>query len=170
MGSILKGFPLLRQAMPTYTRHFPPCRLKHPSSFISPKSLPSCQSRSLFQSFPRRVQRSPILRNVEASPTSQSTENARKKSFPETSDKSVAYWLLGSAASVFGIVIFGGLTRLTESGYVVFRVASRMRQLTIFQTQHNRMEACNGLLATAFRRGLGKRVRKVPSLARVQAT
>jgi cytochrome c oxidase assembly protein subunit 15 len=30
----------------------------------------------------------------------------------------VAYWLLGSAASVFGIVVFGGLTRLTESGYV----------------------------------------------------
>lgn len=39
-----------------------------------------------------------------------------KSSFPETSTKSVAYWLLGSAASVFGIVIFGGLTRLTESG------------------------------------------------------
>lgn len=38
-------------------------------------------------------------------------------SFPETSSKSVAYWLLGSAASVFGIVVFGGLTRLTESGY-----------------------------------------------------
>lgn len=36
--------------------------------------------------------------------------------FPQTSSKSVAYWLLGSAASVFGIVIFGGLTRLTESG------------------------------------------------------
>lgn len=36
--------------------------------------------------------------------------------FPETSSKSVAYWLLGSAASVFGIVVFGGLTRLTESG------------------------------------------------------
>lgn len=44
---------------------------------------------------------------------------ASKSSFPETSDKSVAYWLLGSAASVFGIVIFGGLTRLTESGFVV---------------------------------------------------
>jgi cytochrome c oxidase assembly protein subunit 15 len=39
------------------------------------------------------------------------------KFFPETSSKSVAYWLLGSAASVFGIVVFGGLTRLTESGY-----------------------------------------------------
>ncbi|KAL2857967.1 cytochrome oxidase assembly protein-domain-containing protein [Aspergillus pseudoustus] len=37
-------------------------------------------------------------------------------SFPEISDKTVAYWLLGSAASVFGIVVFGGLTRLTESG------------------------------------------------------
>jgi cytochrome c oxidase assembly protein subunit 15 len=36
--------------------------------------------------------------------------------FPETSDKAVAYWLLASAASVFGIVVFGGLTRLTESG------------------------------------------------------
>lgn len=38
------------------------------------------------------------------------------KSWPETTSKSVAYWLLGSAASVFGIVVFGGLTRLTESG------------------------------------------------------
>ena len=28
----------------------------------------------------------------------------------------VAYWLLFSAASVFGIVVLGGLTRLTESG------------------------------------------------------
>jgi cytochrome c oxidase assembly protein subunit 15 len=38
--------------------------------------------------------------------------------FPKTSERSVAYWLLGSAASVFGIVVWGGLTRLTESGYV----------------------------------------------------
>ncbi|CAJ2504776.1 Uu.00g121700.m01.CDS01 [Anthostomella pinea] len=41
---------------------------------------------------------------------------AAKRAFPETSSKSVAYWLIGSAASVFGIVVFGGLTRLTESG------------------------------------------------------
>ena len=39
--------------------------------------------------------------------------------FPTRSEKSVAYWLLGSAASVFGIVVFGGLTRLTESGYFI---------------------------------------------------
>ncbi|KAI0996909.1 Electron transfer protein 1 [Podosphaera aphanis] len=36
--------------------------------------------------------------------------------FPETTAKPVAYWLLASAASVFGIVVLGGLTRLTESG------------------------------------------------------
>jgi len=38
--------------------------------------------------------------------------------FPQKSSKSVAYWLLASAGSVFGIVVFGGLTRLTESGLV----------------------------------------------------
>lgn len=45
-------------------------------------------------------------------------DTPKKSAFPETSSKTVAYWLLGSAASVFGIVIFGGLTRLTESGCV----------------------------------------------------
>lgn len=41
---------------------------------------------------------------------------AAKRAFPETNSKSVGYWLVGSAVSVFGIVVFGGLTRLTESG------------------------------------------------------
>lgn len=46
-----------------------------------------------------------------------SAGQATNRAFPEaTSSRSVAYWLLGSAASVFGIVVFGGLTRLTESG------------------------------------------------------
>jgi len=40
-------------------------------------------------------------------------------SFPKTNAKVVGYWLIGSAVSVFGIVVWGGLTRLTESGYVV---------------------------------------------------
>ncbi|KAJ5646767.1 Cytochrome c oxidase assembly protein COX15 [Penicillium lividum] len=44
------------------------------------------------------------------------TSTKAKSSMPKISSKSVAYWLLGSAASVFGIVVFGGLTRLTESG------------------------------------------------------
>ncbi|RAL62699.1 hypothetical protein DID88_004542 [Monilinia fructigena] len=51
------------------------------------------------------------------SKSSQTINKASSSSrFPETSSKSVGYWLLGSAASVFGIVVFGGLTRLTESG------------------------------------------------------
>ncbi|RAL16366.1 cytochrome c oxidase assembly protein cox15 [Aspergillus homomorphus CBS 101889] len=45
-----------------------------------------------------------------------SSEEAKKSFFPPVTDKKVAYWLLASAASVFGIVVFGGLTRLTESG------------------------------------------------------
>ncbi|KAF2765922.1 COX15-CtaA-domain-containing protein [Teratosphaeria nubilosa] len=50
-----------------------------------------------------------------ASPTESATP-AQTSSWPQTCDKSAAYWLLASAASVFGIVVFGGLTRLTESG------------------------------------------------------
>ncbi|KAK3316413.1 cytochrome oxidase assembly protein-domain-containing protein [Apodospora peruviana] len=45
-----------------------------------------------------------------------SGSSSKSSSFPETNSKAVGYWLLGSAASVFGIVVFGGLTRLTESG------------------------------------------------------
>ena len=40
----------------------------------------------------------------------------KDSAFPEQTDNAVGYWLLASAASVFGLVIFGGLTRLTESG------------------------------------------------------
>lgn len=67
-----------------------------------------------------------FLQNLRRSASSSTVTNAveegatkAKSSFPQVSDKSVAYWLLGSAASVFGIVIFGGLTRLTESGCVI---------------------------------------------------
>lgn len=52
--------------------------------------------------------------SVRASP---SVSHATKKAWPESNPKGVGYWLLGSAVSVFGIVVFGGLTRLTESGY-----------------------------------------------------
>lgn len=66
----------------------------------------------------------PFDSKYETDSTAASTENTKSKtkSFPETSSKSVAYWLLGSAASVFGIVVFGGLTRLTESGFVLSRL------------------------------------------------
>lgn len=40
----------------------------------------------------------------------------RGRWFPVISDRIVGYWLLGSAGLVFGIVVLGGFTRLTESG------------------------------------------------------
>ena len=49
-------------------------------------------------------------------PSRSASNSSSSSSWPRISSKSVAYWLLGSAASVFGIVVFGGLTRLTESG------------------------------------------------------
>lgn len=52
-------------------------------------------------------------------PPSQSSGQSSSSSFPKTNAKVVGYWLIGSAVSVFGIVVWGGLTRLTESGYVV---------------------------------------------------
>lgn len=42
--------------------------------------------------------------------------SAQTAGFAPEASRSVGYWLLASAASVFGLVIFGGLTRLTESG------------------------------------------------------
>ncbi|KAI0204495.1 cytochrome c oxidase assembly protein COX15 [Astrocystis sublimbata] len=55
--------------------------------------------------------------NTTLATAANATGQASKRAFPEaTTSKSVAYWLVGSAVSVFGIVVFGGLTRLTESG------------------------------------------------------
>ncbi|KAL7951884.1 cytochrome oxidase assembly domain-containing protein [Trichoderma barbatum] len=52
-----------------------------------------------------------------ASALASQAQRQASKAFPKkTTSKAVAFWLLGSAASCFGIVVFGGLTRLTESG------------------------------------------------------
>ncbi|KAK5994997.1 Cytochrome c oxidase assembly protein COX15 [Cladobotryum mycophilum] len=52
-----------------------------------------------------------------AARTTAEAQGKASGSFPhKTTSRAVAYWLLGSAASCFGIVVWGGLTRLTESG------------------------------------------------------
>ena len=63
----------------------------------------------------------------------------REGFFPAISDKTVAYWLLASAASVYGMVVLGGLTRLTESGYV-FQFNSCRRQSFIIPVMLKRFE------------------------------
>lgn len=98
----------------------------------------------------------------------QSGGKSRVKFFPETSDKSVAYWLLGSAASVFGIVVFGGLTRLTESGYAA-GPAVLESVLMLFKAEYHGMEAGDRLLAATRCLRLGCRVHQVSFITRVQA-
>ncbi|KAK9472761.1 cytochrome oxidase assembly protein-domain-containing protein [Dipodascopsis tothii] len=46
----------------------------------------------------------------------QAAAEAVSKTVPKVTDRKVGYWLLVSSGLVFGIVIVGGLTRLTESG------------------------------------------------------
>lgn len=76
-------------------------------------SLFTDKNRQFFTSSLRRSVAAPAVGVV-----AEETAAKAKSSFPKISDTAVAYWLLGSAASVFGIVVFGGLTRLTESGFV----------------------------------------------------
>jgi len=126
--------PALRRAAPRLTRELFQCSHHRPSSLgFRPSAVPQLYSKPLnargFKSSPRRVSvavvdafESRAQANSAANPLTKPLDAGRTKSkakfFATTSEKSVAYWLLGSAASVFGIVVFGGLTRLTESGYV----------------------------------------------------
>lgn len=122
----------LRDAAPNLSRRFFTCQASSAStrtlqssatlkaSFqrqrqsISERQLRSFSSTCL-RSFRRSARlREALVQNIENT-TTKSKGGSR---FPETSSNAVAYWLLASAASVFGIVVFGGLTRLTESGYV----------------------------------------------------
>lgn len=121
---------LLRQASPRFTQTSFICkRCIHEKAASRPshQSLRQTPFLKAFRSQPFRSVRGNSTSSVvqETVPlgalsrnTGDSSRVSAKSAFPETSSNTVAYWLLGSAASVFGLVIFGGLTRLTESGYV----------------------------------------------------
>ena len=133
MASIFQTMPALRRAAPILSRRFFTCSqcLKGPSAQHA-SSLRASQKSSILRAVRyHSTRRAPSIRKSStASALASSPLEALSKSiggkatgsrasfFPEISEKVVAYWLLGSAASVFGIVVFGGLTRLTESGYV----------------------------------------------------
>lgn len=129
MAAIFQAFPQLRAAAPRLSRRLfvtPPCVHSSPlRAAVPPRACPRQPS---FVPSVRYKSTQPLRASIDtaASPTKGSTSivadsaaasNEKCGSWPKTSSKSVAYWLLGSAASVFGIVVFGGLTRLTESGY-----------------------------------------------------
>ncbi|MCJ1362691.1 Cytochrome c oxidase assembly protein cox15 [Acarospora aff. strigata] len=131
MASIFRTFPALRSAAPRLSREFFVCRrcLRRPPPAVS-SAQTSKQTSPFLQAFRSSSTQTPQLNQAGSeakwrastplaslSKTISSSKTTRASFFPEVSDKVVAYWLLGSAASVFGIVVFGGLTRLTESGY-----------------------------------------------------
>lgn len=135
MTSILSSFPALYSAAPRLTMRFFICprQIHHTISFAgfySPKALRSIRSARYTTS--RTGPNAGRLAGISSPLSSLSRtisanqmpalESQGKYIFPEVSHKAVAYWLLASAASVFGIVVFGGLTRLTESGYSLFNI------------------------------------------------
>jgi heme a synthase len=129
MATIFYALPALRRAAPRLSREFFTCHQclqKAPSRPLQPslRILGSLRAAGLrfnsTHSSPVNAKTVDLAKS--GTPLELLSQTIRpappKKFFPETNSKVVAYWLLGSAASVFGIVIFGGLTRLTESGYV----------------------------------------------------
>lgn len=111
----------LRHAAPSLSRQLFPYQ---PCLQLSIKAIPSPRPlRGLLSRPKKRI--GPLVGSIRRLSTIAASETSLPAAgklnsaspFPESSSNAVAYWLLGSAASVFGIVVFGGLTRLTESGF-----------------------------------------------------
>lgn len=126
MASANQMLSILRKAAPRLTRDLFTCRHRCKSPYTNKLSKRLFGSSLPHQSTDGVLPRPSVASLLDGAKTSQSSPRVKTRYFPETSDKSVAYWLLGSAASVFGIVVFGGLTRLTESGYAIFLLLPRL--------------------------------------------
>ncbi|KAJ5825618.1 Cytochrome c oxidase assembly protein COX15 [Penicillium riverlandense] len=125
MASLAPALPLWRTLAPRLSRDLFTCRQCLRNQGLAAKPLRRYHATRVRTTILNSTNRQFFTSSLRKSATASTTESAAangakeaksKSSFPRVSDKSVAYWLLGSAASVFGIVVFGGLTRLTESG------------------------------------------------------
>ncbi|KAI9842882.1 MAG: Cytochrome c oxidase assembly protein cox15 [Thelocarpon superellum] len=113
---MLSLLPALRQAAPRLSRHIfcPRCLSAATRPPIKrPSMLKNIRFNSSAYTSPAAPAGTSPLGSLSKTITG---KHAKISFFPENNQQIVAYWLLGSAASVFGIVILGGLTRLTESG------------------------------------------------------
>jgi heme a synthase len=155
---------VLREVAPGLTRRFFTCHCQNTrlTRRLHNQRIPIAQQTASFrtlQASARSFQRSfrdvsksvkrlssttPIL--AQEIPQAKSTTKA--SFFPDTSSDAVGYWLLASAVSVFGIVVFGGLTRLTESGYESFLERTKTTPLIWIQAINHRMEARHWLTAS----------------------
>lgn len=94
------------------------CRLSIAARAARPTSklIPLFKFSRIFNNLSKRKY-STIAQTAESSLPKTEFFNTAAKSAPRiVPPKSVAYWLLGTSGLVFGIVVLGGLTRLTESG------------------------------------------------------
>ena len=125
MASVFHALPQLRTAAPRLSQRLFSCRqcLNAPMRSAVPASARASRPSVLHSVRWKSTQPLRSTATIEATNVgrlslaeAEAAAEGKSSSFPKTTSKSVAYWLLGSAASVFGIVVFGGLTRLTESG------------------------------------------------------
>ncbi|RJE27505.1 hypothetical protein PHISCL_00091 [Aspergillus sclerotialis] len=120
MASLRSSIPFFKGLSPRLSQGFFSCYNYGSKPIVSPFRSNLYRPNSSFLNTPTRQFFTPSWRRHSSTSTvTNAIENKAcgpKSSFPDVSSKTVAYWLLGSAASVFGIVVFGGLTRLTESG------------------------------------------------------
>ncbi len=119
MAPVTRTWPALARPAPRFSqRLFTCCRCRYLRASVRPQSADATStSRWCTTAVARELPRSGLSSPLSSLSQSIKAAKDRKRYFPDVSEKIVAYWLLGSAASVFGIVVFGGLTRLTESGY-----------------------------------------------------
>jgi heme a synthase len=121
MSSFLPGLRRLAMRPPLYPAACRQC-LRQPLSAARPPSPASTTSRVLRlvrQQHTSSSAQTPLHEfgsKIASQGQQAAPDAAAKGAWPETAPKGVGYWLIGSAVSVFGIVVFGGLTRLTESG------------------------------------------------------
>jgi cytochrome c oxidase assembly protein subunit 15 len=126
MANVFRALPQLRTAAPRLSRRLFVCphAPRRPIPAVSSSPSPSPVLRALRRNHSTQPLKGAATLNPAtlnsaahaAQDVASATASSTASSEGPAASKSVAYWLLGSAASVFGIVVFGGLTRLTESG------------------------------------------------------
>lgn len=126
--------PVLRQHAPRLTRRFFACQ-RCPNAPIASVGRRDLTTHSIIH---RAKSQTPFLKAFRTQSTAaiaqepaatlsklgQSVGKSTKrkgnkpllKGYPRVSSRAAGWWLIGSAASVYAIVVLGGLTRLTESG------------------------------------------------------
>lgn len=126
--------PLLREHAPRLTRRFFACH-HCPNERLTQTTRRSIASGgATFQAKRQtpflkafRSQSTAATAQTPAAPFTKPGKSLRNKSktrsetllltrYPKISSRAAGWWLIGSAASVYAIVVLGGLTRLTESG------------------------------------------------------